>query len=106
MRHALSKSRRWITTLIVGLALFGSGTFVASLGMSFRNGSVLMLVGALDATVGVLFLIAARGQYEDSVRDRRKACGECVKCGYPLRGLTSERCPECGQLFSHKVPKP
>ena len=22
--------------------------------------------------------------------------GACRRCGYPLRGLTSERCPECG----------
>ena len=24
---------------------------------------------------------------------------ECVRCGQPLRGLTSDRCPECGERF-------
>lgn len=27
---------------------------------------------------------------------RRLERGECLNCGYSLRGLTSKRCPECG----------
>lgn len=27
---------------------------------------------------------------------RRRACNQCVKCGYNLAGLPKPRCPECG----------
>ncbi len=29
-------------------------------------------------------------------RDRRRAPGLCVKCGYDLRGADHKVCPECG----------
>lgn len=29
-------------------------------------------------------------------RDRRPAPGHCINCGYNLKGLLSNRCPECG----------
>ena len=32
-------------------------------------------------------------------RSRRRAqAGTCLHCGYDLRGITSDRCPECGRL--------
>jgi hypothetical protein len=27
----------------------------------------------------------------------------CLECGYALRGLTGDRCPECGREFDHGV---
>jgi predicted RNA-binding Zn-ribbon protein involved in translation (DUF1610 family) len=27
---------------------------------------------------------------------------QCLTCGYDLRGLTSGRCPECGNVFVHR----
>lgn len=30
------------------------------------------------------------------LKRRRVAMGECIKCGYPLLGLSTSRCPECG----------
>jgi hypothetical protein len=30
--------------------------------------------------------------------------GLCEGCGYPLRGLTGDRCPECGHIFVKNVP--
>ncbi len=32
-------------------------------------------------------------------RQVRRRRNRCVGCGYPLRGLTSNRCPECGRSF-------
>lgn len=29
----------------------------------------------------------------------------CLQCGYDLRGLSSERCPECGRPFDASVPE-
>lgn len=30
----------------------------------------------------------------------------CHQCRYPLFGLASHRCPECGTPFSHAIPEP
>jgi hypothetical protein len=32
-------------------------------------------------------------------RRRRSNRGQCIWCGYLLRGLTSARCPECGRAL-------
>jgi predicted RNA-binding Zn-ribbon protein involved in translation (DUF1610 family) len=32
-----------------------------------------------------------------TVRKRRREQGQCVACGYDLRGAAHERCPECGE---------
>ena len=31
---------------------------------------------------------------------RRRTAGHCPACGYNLRGLTEQRCPECGRPFT------
>jgi ankyrin repeat protein len=39
------------------------------------------------------------------VRDRRRRRRErCGRCGYSLRGITSERCPECGSDRTWRAP--
>jgi hypothetical protein len=51
---------------------------------------------ALGVTLYALYRI-------DRTRRRHRAFvlnRECWRCGYPLRGITSERCPECGQDLS------
>jgi len=30
------------------------------------------------------------------IQAERRAAGACVGCGYPLQGISSNRCPECG----------
>ena len=37
---------------------------------------------------------------------RRIALGRCQKCGYDLRGLSENRCPECGTGFVLKSAEP
>jgi predicted RNA-binding Zn-ribbon protein involved in translation (DUF1610 family) len=43
----------------------------------------------------------ARALIRDSAID---ASDRCVSCGYPLKDLTSNRCPECGEPFSKPPP--
>ena len=43
---------------------------------------------------GCMWLLLCGGRTVRVARRRLKC--ECVRCGYPLRGIVSERCPECG----------
>ncbi len=52
-----------------------------------RFGHVLVLV------VGVYLFLDGRWVIR---RCMRGTAGRCARCGYDLRGLTIERCPECG----------
>lgn len=63
----------------------GEGTFFS---MIIGLTTVLWVFGP---GIAILFLIRRRQRLEQS--------GCCLQCGYNLRGLTSERCPECGMLF-------
>ena len=50
---------------------------------------------ALVTALPVAAWLAARGRAALRARTRRRR-GLCPACGYDLRGLESERCPECG----------
>jgi hypothetical protein len=52
-----------------------------------------------------LAALTARWLWRRRRRVRRRRAGQCVHCGYDLRGL-SERCPECGQPFSRGILPP
>jgi hypothetical protein len=55
----------------------------------FEVGVPLWIIVLLSGVVSVwLFVLRRR-------HDRRYRLGQCMKCGYDLRGLI-ERCPECG----------
>lgn len=40
------------------------------------------------------------------IRDRRRALGLCMYCRYPVRGLESPLCPECGRAIPPPPPPP
>ena len=65
---------------------------------------LLLCFGLVGAPV--LFAIAmAWGEAADQAIEYRSVLNECQHCGYSLRGIrkTSDRCPECGELFK-KLP--
>lgn len=37
-------------------------------------------------------------------RLKRQRTGRCLACGYELRAIESERCPECGRLRDERIP--
>ncbi|MCL4196578.1 MAG: hypothetical protein KJZ69_03720 [Phycisphaerales bacterium] len=64
----------------------------------FDGGPIQTGHTALYVYVPVWTLVLLAGLPTASVwyRDRRRAPGLCIKCGYDLRGNTSGVCPECG----------
>ena len=56
--------------------------------------SVLPLIGLIALIIGVR--LGIRRLFK---RKKPATPGDCCKCGYPLEGLSSARCPECGRVF-------
>jgi hypothetical protein len=77
----------------VGATTAAAGAAYACFGHAWLPGFVFAAVAtglALDAANSASRTYVVR-------RARRRArAGGCVRCGYPLRGLTSLKCPECG----------
>ncbi len=55
--------------------------------------------------IPLIYGLARRGyrHYSDL---RRRANFLCIKCGYPLRGLRTPVCPECGTVFDPRLLQP
>jgi hypothetical protein len=60
------------------------------------------LVGASVVSAPIVFaaLISAKRRHRSDQRARRRGRGLCAGCGYSLKGLTPDRCPECGEAIS------
>jgi hypothetical protein len=50
-------------------------------------------------SVWLMILLAVRRIFR-----RRHRSGMCVQCGYDLRGLSGDRCPECGAASKTQRP--
>ena len=79
----------------------GMGNLRLGEGRSLKTGHLemfaslpLQYVIALSVPLPLYWLAAKRKQ---SMIDRRRMKGQCLKCGYDLRA-TPDRCPECGAI--------
>lgn len=60
---------------------------------------VLLFGVVLPAGLPLAGLIWWRRSDRARILELRRFYALCVHCGYPRRGLDSDRCPECGQAF-------
>jgi hypothetical protein len=82
-------SRLVILLLLVGFAAISWGIFIDDDAGIVRGGRWLIAAGT------PLTLYNAWRQHRQWRRDNRSWLGQCVECGYDLRGSPG-RCPECG----------
>jgi hypothetical protein len=78
-------------------------------GLQLRSGKILpaapMWVGALTNTVFYGTIVAGLWYFAGFGRRRyRRQRGRCIGCGYSLKGLRGDKCPECGMAFASGIP--
>jgi hypothetical protein len=102
-----SRKPPWRELLLVRClpALIAAIAWMLALADLSNGLSVMMLaIAFIGAPILTVVLSSVAGpRREASIRYRRRMAGECVFCGYSLRGNVSGRCPECGQLVSESA---
>lgn len=103
-RIEAGKNRLWrfdlrISQLAHGVLMAVSISFVAWWGWAMWAGAVAAAV----AVAGMWTIARRMVPHEERLRRHLAALARrrrtCLQCGYRLRGLTSDRCPECGLRF-------
>ena len=65
----------------------------------------IKLGGATFLAMGLMICAAASMKLREGLRGarqlRRRQENECLKCGYSLKGIVADRCPECGEGSDH-----
>ncbi len=59
----------------------------------------LPMIGVFCAILVIFVLWISREMAKSSIFFQRLADGQCLECGYDLRGTVEPRCPECGIPF-------
>src|SRR5271157_283781 len=102
-RNLVSQRYVWAAYAIGGVGLLVVSTIQAYVGIRapFPWPSALQIVVITGmALVGVVSMGIAVREMTRQLRARRahgrSERGLCVRCGYPLGGLPSSTCPECG----------
>ncbi len=79
---------------VAGFVL-ATGVLLGAFGLIFSLDLMMSAITALFILALVALSLAATKR--SWTRERRKATGQCIECGYSLRGSRSGRCPECGE---------
>jgi hypothetical protein len=59
----------------------------------------LAFVGIAETAIGAILILSLHRIFAARVRIGFDPHTRCGACGYPLRGLSEPRCPECGRPF-------
>lgn len=59
----------------------------------------LAFVAIAELAIGTIFILSLHKIFASRVRIGYDPLTQCTSCGYPIRGLTEPRCPECGRPF-------
>jgi len=97
-RYAANRSlMAWAAFPLAILLALGVRQYSMALPRTLRILMIVIIVGLFLATV----LTAIRKRLRHHLRKQLVARGEliCIDCGYDLRGLTTDRCPECGNAI-------
>jgi hypothetical protein len=95
-----------LLALVGSLSNSGSGAVLFCIATGWERWSIGTLLGHLSglllsfvATASVLVAI----RFVMNRRDPIPLSGSCIYCGYDLRGLIEQRCPECGKSFEGRL---
>jgi len=97
--------RRWAYGLSVPwcVGVVFAGRWMAGVFNSINELLILFPAGLLIGIgIGYVPLLVCSARIRHSLRKQLNAIGTrvCLRCGYRLRGLTIDRCPECGIVFA------
>lgn len=93
----------WIlpAALVAAILLLAVKFLIGQLPLGFDPSIAgLLAPGVAGAVLGPLAMYWARNDQRRTLRSelRRLAYPICLNCGYDMRGLPHDRCPECGEV--------
>ena len=94
-----------VAALRSGAGACGAGLFMGLCLGCFLPGNIAILLGMLMVVLSVpVGFFAGFSTYRQTIETERARQGLCPRCGYDLRGINTERCPECGARVRPRAP--
>ena len=92
----------WVVSLLLLVGLLFCGRWILGVfGVTYVHPLAAMLALPVVIVVAAVVLLVVVLSVNEAKRRRaldRERRGLCSKCGYDLRGIRHEQCPECGFL--------
>jgi hypothetical protein len=82
---------------------YGNGRIAAGPGVIITTGAPVGAPFLLEVPLWMPLLLLLAPLIVSAVR-RRVRKGRCLSCGYDLRGMSGEKCPECGAAVQPSAP--